>query len=38
MMSTEPDIAMPEFGRSLVHEEGIALIHDWIESLPDRCE
>ncbi len=38
MLSTEPDIAMPELGRSLIHEEGAALIRDWIASLPGQCE
>lgn len=28
---------MPLHGRTLIHEEGIALIRDWINSLP-RCE
>jgi uncharacterized repeat protein (TIGR03806 family) len=37
MTSTEPDIAMPELGRSLVHEEGVALIREWISSLPGEC-
>lgn len=37
MSSTEPDIAMPELGRSLVHEEGVALIRAWIESLDGTC-
>lgn len=34
MASTEPGIAMPEVGRSMVHEEGVALIRQWIASLP----
>ncbi|PXW75860.1 putative repeat protein (TIGR03806 family) [Blastomonas natatoria] len=34
MASTEPGVAMPEVGRSLVHEEGVALIRQWISSLP----
>ncbi len=33
MGSTEPGVAMPEVGRSLVHEEGVALIREWISSL-----
>ncbi len=37
MHSTEPDEMMPELGRSLVHEEGIQLISDWIASLPGSC-
>ncbi|WP_235927732.1 SO2930 family diheme c-type cytochrome [Sandarakinorhabdus rubra] len=34
MESREPGIMMPQFGRSLVHEEGVALIRQWIASLP----
>lgn len=37
MLSTEPDVAMPELGRSLVHREGVALIRDWIGSLSGDC-
>jgi uncharacterized repeat protein (TIGR03806 family) len=37
MLSTEPDVAMPELGRSLVHREGVALIREWIESLAGEC-
>lgn len=37
MLSTEADVAMPELGRSLVHAEGVALISDWIASLPGGC-
>lgn len=33
MTSVEPDIAMPELGRALVHDEAVALIKEWIESL-----
>lgn len=32
MQSTEPDVAMPELGRSLVHKEGAALIEQWIRT------
>lgn len=38
MRSTEPDVAMPELGRSLVHREGVALISAWIASLPGDCD
>jgi uncharacterized repeat protein (TIGR03806 family) len=30
MASTEPGVMMPELGRSLVHEEGLALVRDYI--------
>ncbi len=33
--STEPGIAMPELSRRLVDEEGVALVRQWIESLPN---
>jgi uncharacterized repeat protein (TIGR03806 family) len=35
--STEADIKMPELSRNLVHDEGVALIRDWISSLPGSC-
>lgn len=38
MQSTESDIAMPELGRSLVHEEGVELISEWIRSMEGGCE
>jgi hypothetical protein len=36
MQSTDPGIAMPELGRATVHEEGVALLSQWIDSLPAR--
>ena len=30
MASTEPGIAMPELGRSVTHDEAIALVSQWI--------
>lgn len=35
MDSNEPEIRMPETGRTIIHAEGIALIKYWIESLDD---
>jgi uncharacterized repeat protein (TIGR03806 family) len=35
--STEPEIRMPELGRNLVHAEGVALIREWITSMPGAC-
>jgi uncharacterized repeat protein (TIGR03806 family) len=35
--STEPEIRMPELGRNLVHAEGVALIREWIASMPGTC-
>ncbi|WP_192345926.1 hypothetical protein [Algoriphagus sp. Y33] len=33
MNSTEVGIAMPELGRTTVHNEGVELIRDWINSM-----
>ena len=33
MMHLEPDIVMPEIGKNTLHEEGIKLIEEWINSL-----
>ena len=35
--ATAPGIRMPEAGRSIVHQEGLALIRAWIASLPGDC-
>ncbi len=37
MNSDNPAVMMPELGRSLVHEEGVELITDWITSLNGDC-
>jgi len=37
MASNEPDVRMPEIGRSIVHDEGLALIREWIDSLNGGC-
>lgn len=34
MASTEPGVAMPELGRSVVHKEGVALVREYIRSMP----
>lgn len=33
MKSTDPGIAMPELGRASVHDEGVALLKEWISAL-----
>jgi uncharacterized repeat protein (TIGR03806 family) len=38
MQSLEPDEMMPELGRSLVHDEGVSLVRDWIAAMPGNCE
>lgn len=37
MRSEKPDEMMPELGRSLIHEEGIDLISNWIAAMPGSC-
>ena len=37
MESDDPSVMMPELGRSLVHDEGVALIREWIASQQGRC-
>lgn len=38
LASTKPGAMMPELGRSLAHEEGVALITDWIAAMDGDCE
>ena len=33
MISDDPAIMMPESGRSMVHQEAVALIQDWIKRM-----
>ncbi|MEM6802134.1 MAG: SO2930 family diheme c-type cytochrome [Bacteroidota bacterium] len=33
MNSVETGVAMPEIGRNLIHEEGVALMREWIDGL-----
>ena len=33
--SDDPGIMMPEVARRMIHTEGVALIKEWIESMPD---
>lgn len=35
--STEASEMMPIIGRSLIHQEGVQLMKDWINSLPNNC-
>jgi len=37
MESTEPEIRMPELLRQTVHSESMALLREWIASLPGEC-
>jgi hypothetical protein len=34
MESARPKEMMPQIGRSVVHQEGLALIREWVRSLP----
>lgn len=34
LASIEPGVAMPEIGRATAHEEGIALLAQWIKAMP----
>jgi uncharacterized repeat protein (TIGR03806 family) len=34
MESNEPGEMMPQFGRAMVHEEGVALVRAWIAAMP----
>jgi len=33
IVSTDPGVMMPEMGRKLVHEEGVELVRQWIQSM-----
>jgi uncharacterized repeat protein (TIGR03806 family) len=37
MLATEPALAMPEIGRSLVHTEGVELVRAWIAAMSGGC-
>lgn len=37
METGDPAAAMPELGRALVHEEGVALIREWIAGMRGEC-
>jgi len=37
MQSRQAEEMMPELGRSLVHDEGVALIRDWIAAMEGNC-
>ena len=38
LLSTEPAVRMPQISRTVVHDEGVALIREWIESLGQLAE
>lgn len=38
LQSVEPENRMPLLGRTVVHEEGLQLVKDWINTLDQSCE
>jgi len=36
--ATEAGVVMPEYGRTQVHEEGVALLSEWIASMPSAAD
>lgn len=36
--SKDPGVMMPELGRSLIHEEGVALVREWVARMDGACE
>ena len=38
LMSAEPGVMMPELGRGSVHQEGAALIREWIAAMKQGCD
>lgn len=38
METTDPAAMMPELGRALAHEEGVALIRNWIAEMAGGCD
>ena len=37
LATNDPGMMMPELGRSLVHQEGLALVNEWIDTLDGQC-
>jgi hypothetical protein len=37
MDSAQPKVMMPELGRTVIHDEGVALIREWIGTLTGGC-
>jgi hypothetical protein len=38
MNARDPGVMMPELGRTLIHEEGVALVREWIRQMEGSCE
>ena len=37
LATNDPGMMMPELGRSLVHQEGLEIINQWINSMDGQC-
>jgi hypothetical protein len=37
MASSDPGEMMPELGRSIAHDEGVALMREWIAAMDGDC-
>jgi hypothetical protein len=37
LATNDPGMMMPELGRSLVHQEGLEIIDQWINSMDGQC-
>ncbi len=37
MNTNEGNLQMPIIGRTIIHDEGVQLVRDWINSLPSNC-
>jgi hypothetical protein len=37
LATNDPGMMMPELGRSLVHQEGLEIINQWIDSMDGQC-
>lgn len=38
LKSTDPGVMMPEVGRTLVHEEGVELLSEWVRQMKGSCK
>ncbi|MFC7335395.1 SO2930 family diheme c-type cytochrome [Rhodocista pekingensis] len=38
LASVKPGAMMPELGRTLAHDQGVALIRDWVAAMAGRCD
>jgi len=38
LKSTKAAVKMPELSKTLIHDDGVALVEAWIKSLPGACQ